>query len=298
MAKVGVDIGNITTVAVSESREIVIESRLARATEINKLGSEDVFTFDGVEYIANTGKFENNAVKHEKENFVALMYYAIAKATNSNKIQLVAGIPAGQYNSRRKDLEEFIRTNSTKTIVLDGITREITIDKVYVAPEGYALKVFSKVTNRCLPGLKTLVIDIGGGTTDIAEFDENFRFTGGGSIKYGLLDLYREARMTINDTYNLNVSLEESKKYFDGELSLINRDVSYKNELMKNCIKTVVNELRGLYPNLSNLNLILTGGGAPKVYPTFKKLYDQTILVDDIKANAIGFYQIGVKKFE
>ncbi|WGX77394.1 hypothetical protein QJS64_19190 (plasmid) [Paraclostridium bifermentans] len=40
---------------------------------------------------------------------------------------------------------------------------------------------------------------------------------------------------------------------------------------MFNCIKKIVNELRGLYPNLENSNVILTGGGAEKVYPTFKR---------------------------
>ena len=141
-----------------------------------------------------------------------------------------------------------------------------------------------------------MAIDIGGGTTDIAEFDANWKFTGGESIRYGLLDLYREARRYINDTYNLNVSLEEAKAYFDGKLDLINGDTAYKNTIMKEFIRNIVNELRGIYQNLSNMNLILAGGGGQKIEPTFTKLYNQTILAQGIDTTARGFYNIGVKK--
>lgn len=296
MAIVGLDIGNITTVAVSELREIILESRLSKATDINKLGSEEIFTFEEVEYVANSGLFENNLIKHEKENFVTLMYYAISKATSSNKIQLFTGIPASQYNTKRKELEEFIKANSSKTIKVDGITRTIEIDQVHVVPEGYNIKTLRDIVNKCIPGLKILTIDIGGGTTDIAEFDANWKFTGGESIRYGLLDLYREARRYINDTYNLNISLEEAKAYFDGKLDLINGDTAYKNTIMKEFIRNIVNELRGIYQNLSNMNLILAGGGGQKIEPTFTKLYNQTILAQGIDTTARGFYNIGVKK--
>lgn len=296
MAIVGVDIGNITTVAVSEYRKIILESRLSKATDINRLGSNEVFGFEETQYVANSGLFENNLVKHEKENFVALMYYAIAKTTNSNKIQLVTGIPASQYNTKRKELEEFIKANNCKTVELDGIKRTIQIDQVYVVPEGYSLKTFQNIISQCRPGLKILAIDIGGGTTDIAEFDANWRFIGGESIRYGLLDLYREVRRYINDTYSLNISLEEAKQYFDGDLSLINGDISYKNDIMKEFIRNIINELRGIYQNLSNLNLILAGGGGQKIEATFTKLYNQTILAEGIDLTARGFYNIGVKK--
>lgn len=298
MAIVGLDIGNITTVAVSEYRKVILESRLSKATDINRLGSNEVFVFEETAYVANSGLFENNLIKHEKENFVTLMYYAIAKATNSNKVQLVTGIPASQYNTRRKKLEEFIKANNSKTIKVNGITRTIEIDQVYVVPEGYSLKTFRDIIGQCKQGLKILAIDIGGGTTDIAEFDTNWRFTGGESIRYGLLDLYREVRRYINDTYNLNVSLEDAKCYFDGNLSLIDGNILYKNDIMKNFIKNIVNELRGIYQNLANLNLILAGGGGQKIQPTFSKIYNQTILAEGVDLTATGFYHIGVKKFD
>ncbi|WP_455541863.1 ParM/StbA family protein [Intestinibacter sp.] len=298
MAIVGLDFGNITTIAISKDKEMIVESRILEATDINKLGKEDIFKFEGVEYVVNAGHFENNSLKYKKDNFLSLLYYSIAKVTNSNSIDLVTGIPAGQYDLNRKEMTELIKTNNTKTITIDNLERNITINNILVVPEGYSLKTFNEIMQKCERGLKTIVVDLGGGTTDIAQFNEEFNFTGGDSIKYGLLDLYRQARKVINNTYQLNVTLEEAKKYFDGELNLINKDKDYKIEIMRNCIRTIVNELRGLYPNLSNLNIILAGGGASKIYPTFEKLYPQAILVDDIKANAIGYYKIGAVKYE
>ena len=226
------------------------------------------------------------------------MFYAISKVTLEEKIKLVIGIPAGQYNTRKDELKEFIAENNFRKIKIGNEIRQIYIEEVLVVPESYGLKA-NGVMAQCEKGLKTLVIDIGGGTTDIAEFNEQGNFIDGESIKYGLLDIYRNTRKVLgNKPYNLDIDLADSKKYFDGDLELLNKDTSYKKDIMLQCIKTIVNELRGIYPNLSNSNIILTGGGAEKVYPTFKKLYEQTIPATDVKLNAKGFYRIGVKVWQ
>ena len=295
---VSIDVGNITTIGFSGDKCMVVESRIKEYTNIDELGSNDIMTFDNKKYVIEQGEFENNLVKHEKENFLPLMFYTIAKITEEEHINLVIGIPAGQYNDRKDELKEFIKENNFKRISINDKPRQIYIDNVLVVPESYGLKANGAMA-QCESGLSTLVVDIGGGTTDIADFNENYSLIGGESIKYGLLDLYRLARKTLsNKPYDLDITLAEAKKYFDGDKDLLNKDTSYKNEIMLQSIKIIVNELRGLYPNLSNTNIILTGGGAEKIYPTFKKLYPQTIPVTDIKANAKGFYKIGVKRWQ
>lgn len=298
MEIVSIDVGNITTIGVSSDKTEIIESRLKKWSELDDLGQNDVIEFENEKYVVEQGEFENNLIKHEKENFLPLMFYAISKVTEEDHINLVIGIPAGQYNDRKDELKEFIKENNFRKITVNSIKRQIYIDNVLVVPESYGLKA-NGVMAQCEKGLDTLVIDIGGGTTDIAEFNESSNFVGGDSIKSGLLDLYRNARKVLsNKPYNLDITLADAKKYFDGDKDLLNKDVSYKQSIMLESIKTIVNDLRGLYPNLSNSNLILTGGGAEKVYPTFKKLYPHTIPVTDIKANAKGFYKIGVKAWQ
>lgn len=293
-----IDVGNITTIGVSGENNIVVESRLKEWSNLDELGANEVIEFEGKKYVVEQGQFENNLVKHEKENFLPLMFYTIAKVTEEEKVKLVIGIPAGQYNTRKEELKEFIIENNFRRIKIGKEIRQIYIEDVLVVPESYGLKA-NGVMAQCEKGLKTLVVDIGGGTTDIAEFSEQGNFLDGESIKYGLLDLYRNTRKVLgNKPYNLDIDLADAKKYFDGDLALLNKDTSYKKDIMLQCIKKIVNELRGLYPNLSNTNIILTGGGAEKVYPTFKKIYEQTIPVADIKANAKGFYKIGEKAWQ
>lgn len=295
MAIVGYDGGNITAIATSISGDIVVESRVTEATSLKRLGKKDYFVFEGEELIANSGEFENDLVKFEKENFIKILFYAIAKATTSNNIELVTGIPGKQYNLSKDSFKKFLQDNSEKTLIVDGIERNIKLNKIEIVPEGYSLKTIPWIVSQCKKGYETLVFDLGGGTSDTALFDENFGFIDGDSITFGLLDLYRNTRKHINNKYNLNISLEKAKRYFDGELTLPDGDISYKNDLMKEYIRTVINELKGLYPNVGSMNVILTGGGAKKIYQVFKKLYPNTILVEDIRANAKGYLKIGEK---
>lgn len=298
---VGIDVGNISTIGVSEDKAVVVESRLKKWSELDNLGQNDVMEFNGEKYVMEQGDFENELVKHDKENFLPLLYYIISKVTDEDRISLCIGIPAGQYNSSKDELKEFILENNFRNVTVNGLKRQILIEDVLVVPESYGLKA-NGVMAECEKGLGILVVDIGGGTTDIAVFEDlngQHNFVGGDSIRHGLLDLYKNTRSILNNKpYKLNVSLAEAKKYFDGDKDLLNKDTSYKQAIMLDTIKTIINELRGLYPNISNTNIILTGGGCEKVYPTFKKLYPQTIPVTDIKANAKGFYKIGAKVWQ
>lgn len=167
MAIVGLDYGNITTIAISKDNEIVVESRIAEATDINRLGKKEVFGFNGIEYVSNSGHFENNQIKYKKDNFLALIYYSIAKVTNSNSINLVIGIPAGQYNINKSEMIDFIKKNNNATVIIDNLTRTITINNMVVVPEGYSLKTFPDIVNECKKGLKTIIVDIGGGAKNV-----------------------------------------------------------------------------------------------------------------------------------
>lgn len=301
----GIDVGNITTIVITEDNEVQIESRLKEWSSQDDLNGNDVFEFRNKKYVVEQGEFENANVKHEKENFIPLIYYTLAKATDEEKVKATIGIPAGQYEDRKDELKQIIMDNNKDSIIINGKPRNIEIVDIKVVPEGYGLKA-NGVMQKCQEGLKTYVIDIGGGTTDIAEFDENMRFIGGESISYGLLDIYRKTRKVLSKKpYDMSISLADARKYFDGELKLPasteeeeRENNLYKIELIKECLRTLNNELKGLYPNLKNSNIVLAGGGAKKVKTPFSKLYAQTIVVENIKANARGNRVVGVATWQ
>lgn len=96
----------------------------------------------------------------------------------------------------------------------------------------------------------TIVVDIGGGTVDISNFDNNMNLKNANSIAMGLINIYQNTREYLNIAYDLNMSLEEAKRIFDGEQQLLNGKFDYKPEIVKRFIRGLVNEIRGLYPNL------------------------------------------------
>ena len=297
----GIDICNLTTVCASDEKTFVFESRMKPHQQLNNFSENDVFEMDSKKFIFEEGYFENNMIKHEKENFINLIYYAIAKTCDNNSVKITIGVPAGQYNTEKDNIRKIIMNNNCKTVKLNGILRSITIEDVFVAPEGYGIKVeaMTEINNNS----KTLVIDIGGGTTDIAEFNEKGKFVGGKSIKTGLLDLYKSIADILDSKYRLDVTIEDARKYFDGELTVKNNqfeeETEYKKEPLLIFGKYLLNELRGLYgSNLTQYNIIISGGGAKYLYPLFVKVYPQTKSIIDISANAKGFRKVGEAKWQ
>lgn len=237
---VGIDVGNLTTVAVSETKTFVCDSRVKKVeSNLDDFNKNEKFTFEGEKYLADSGSFENDILKYTKENYLSLLYYSIAKVTNpdENNVEIVLCLPMSQFKTKKDSMMEYIKENNKKTIVLDGK-----------------------------------------------------------SIQLGLIHLYQTCREYINISYDINITLEEAKLIFNGEKRLLNDEFKNKKDIVKRFLIAVINELKTI-DNLKISNICLTGGGATILYPTFSKLYPQTILLDDITLQCQGMYKIGEKVF-
>lgn len=295
---VAVDLGNINTVAVSNEKEIIIESRLKQYEQgADDFNPNENFECDGIKYISNSGKYENNLLKYQKDNYLSLLYYSITSVTDFNNINLITCIPASQYK-KKDELQKYLEKNNKKSIIINGKKRNIILENISVLPESYSFKADRKLMNRINRNVDTVIIDTGGFTTDISLFDNNMNLKDANSINLGMLNLYQNSREYLNVQYDLNISLEDAKDIFDGNKQLLNSDFSYKSEIVKRFIVNLINEIKILYPNLKNSNLILVGGGSNILYPTMKKLYSQTIIDDDVKLQSRCLYKIGEKLFK
>ena len=300
----GADIGNITSIFSGDipgSSELIIESRLEKYSTVKELGENDIFEIDGEKWIVNQGVFKNDHLKFKKDNFIQLLYYGLAKTCEHDKVKLVIGIPAGQYNEFHKELKNFVMENNFRKIRIgtegNQITRNMFIEEVIVRPESYGIKNL-KVINQCETGVKTLIVDIGGGSTDVAIFDENMKFIDGESLDIGLLELYKKIRKYISTKY-CKISLEDAKKVFDGDMKMVNiTDYKFKEEYQDEFMEDVINDFKGTFPDASSCNILLAGGGERIGYDYFKKEYPQTIPVSDVKVNAKAFYMLGVAKWQ
>ena len=127
ITNIAVDLGNLTTIAMSDENLFISESRIKEFEQgIDDFNINEKFEFEGKKYISQEGRFENDLLKYNKENYLPLLYYAISKSTESNLINLVTAIPASQYK-KKEEMKNFIEKNNKKTLVIDGKQRIITI---------------------------------------------------------------------------------------------------------------------------------------------------------------------------
>lgn len=302
---VGIDIGNITTVAVSGKNQIVFESRLGEVTEYDVLSKARTIELLNETYVIEKGEFENREIKHEKDNYLHLLTYAIGNVVKRNNvlINLVVGIPASQFNTPAKEsLEKKLKANKTLVCKIDGKKRILQIGEIFIVPEGYGVKAIGGF-KECRKNAETIVVDIGGGTTDLAFFSPDGKFIKGETIDVGLLYLYEKTAENLKALGLQKATKELGKRYYDGELDFINPktgeiEKQYKADALISFLKKLVNQFRGKTENPEQANIILCGGGAKKVANNFKKIYPRTIVIEGVTVNAEGNDKVGVVKWE
>ncbi|MGL5711433.1 MAG: ParM/StbA family protein [Paraclostridium sp.] len=301
---VGIDIGNITTVAVSGKNKIVFESRLGEMTEYDILGKAKTIELLNETYVVEKGEFENREIKHEKDNYLHLLTYAVGNVVKRNNvlINLIVGIPASQFNTPAKDsLEKKLKANRTLVCKIDGKKRILQIGEIFIVPEGYGVKAIGGFKD-CRKNAETIVVDIGGGTTDLAFFSPEGNFIKGETIDVGLLYLYEKTAENLKTLGLQKATKELGKRYYDGELDFLNASTGeiekkYKADALITFLRRLVNQFRGKTENPEQANIILCGGGAKKVANNFKKIYPRTIVIEGVTVNAEGNDKVGSIKW-
>ena len=301
---VGIDIGNITTVASCGKNKIVFESRLGEMTEYDVLGKAKTIELLNETYVIEKGEFENREIKHEKDNYLHLLTYAIGNVVKRNNvlINLVVVIPASQFNTPAKEsLEKKLKANKVLICKIDGKKRILQIGEIFIVPEGYGVKAIGGF-KECRKNAETIVVDIGGGTTDLAFFSPEGKFLRGDTIDIGLLYLYEKTAENLKSLGLQKATKEVGKRYYDGELDYINKngeiEKAYKADALKTFLKKLINQFRGKTENPEQANIILCGGGAKKVANNFKKFYPRAIIIEGVTVNAEGNEKVGVVKWE
>ncbi len=295
---ISLEIGNITTSAISENVEYTFESRILEAQDHHLVDNDrEIFEVDNNKFVAEMGVFENNLYKYEKKNFVSIMKYAIAKVSNSGNVKVITSIPANQYNAFKDEMKNKIMSNNKISISINGEEKNITIEEVGVLPEGYSIY---KTTPKELlvKGAKTIIIDIGGGTTELIFIDENGKFVYGDSIPTGLLDLFDDIQLNIQAKTKKFLPREDIRKYVDGELAVIGlEDYDFTNIVDKFSIE-LLNLIRGKASDIDQCNVIIAGGGAKILKKEFKKDLTQALFNTDVKSLCKSNHKVAVAKWK
>lgn len=295
---ISLEIGNITTSIMSEDVNYTFESRIIEAQDHHLLDNDrDIFKVDNKKFVAEMGVFENNLYKYEKKNFVNMMKYAIGKASKSGNVKVITSIPANQYNSFKDEMKNVIMSNNKISVTINGEEKNITIEEVGVLPEGYSIY---KTTPKELlvKGAKTIIIDIGGGTTELIFIDENGKFVDGDSIPSGLLNLFDDVQLDIQSKSKKLLSREDIRKYIDGELAVIGLDDYDFTSIVDKFAIDLLNLIRGKASDIDQCNVIIAGGGAKILKKEFKKDLTQALFNTDVKSLCKSNYKVAVAKWK
>ena len=295
---ISLEIGNITTSIMSENVDYTFESRIIEAQDHHLLDdTREIFEVDNNKFVVEMGVFENNIYKYEKKNFVNMMKYAIGKASKSGNVKVITSIPANQYNAFKDEMKNVIMSNNKISISINGEEKNITIEEVGVLPEGYSIY---KTTPKELlvKGAKTIVIDIGGGTTELIFIDENGKFVNGDSIPNGLLDLFDDVQLDIQSKSKKLLTREDIRKYIDGELAVIGLDDYDFTSIVDKFSIELLNLIRGKASDIDQCNVIVAGGGAKILKKEFKKDLTQALFNTDVKSLCKSNYKVAVAKWK
>ena len=282
---VSVEIGNITTHAKSLLKNtITFESRIMEAQDQHLLdSSREIFEIDNKKFMLEMGSYENNIYKYEKKNFKNILHYAVSKVAESGNVKLITSIPANQYNAFKDEMKNVIMNNNKITVISDEKIKNITIEEVAILPEGYSVY---KTTPKefLIVGAKTIIIDIGGGTTELIIFDENGRFIYGDSVNEGLLNLFDKIQTDIQSKSKKLISIEDVRKFVDRELKVIGLNNYTYDSIVNEFGGKLINLINGKIPYLMQCNVIVIGGGAEKLQDVIKESIPHSLFNTNVKS--------------
>lgn len=284
----GVDLGNWN---VKTSEGDIFSSRYTVTEDI--LGATgDVLEYEGIKYYVKEGRLENNYDKANKETNIILFLYSLAIQKNSY-FKVVVGLPVLAYKNSKETFRDKLMENKIYKLILNGKEKTIVIEDIIVFPEGAG--AYFNITNRAK---NAVIIDIGGGTTNIVSF-KNGKLDKCTTIAKGMMELYNRIRDYLNSKYTLKLELEDIENLLKEGLKVDGEEVnwSFIKSITDNFISDLMNELRNF--EIRTSTVYLTGGGTKLLKAPLKNKIPGLVLVEDyLFANAKGFRNVGVAKWK
>ena len=279
--KIGVDAGNSFTNVVSDKGYYnVFDSCVIENIGANQEDSDNTILIKERHFTIGQGDITAKTARERDINvYEALVNFAIAKNIESRnldlanlniKIHLGIGLPTEDYADLRESYKEFF-TNAKMNVKLKTGYYDYTITEVRVMPQGSILghvekELFTDIIN------KGYLVDFGSLSIDVQEFSK-------GTIVKQSRKSYEDGVLTmvqdlVSPLRKLEVNAKTKKEV---EQILIAGKVMTKNgwvnleddameeirEIIKNRLKTLVNNIKFDFPSLSmSEKTIIVGGGA------------------------------------
>lgn len=283
--RISADIGYNTTNFVAESGEGLFLSTVKE--KVHELETAKyVVEYNNKTYlIGNNDGFSSTEQSREKDPiFHICLYTAIAASmctTVDNNVRVVTGLPAQFFAEQKGPLIKVLEGRRI-SMKLNGENRNFTISKMVVFPQSAGLFLYDKL----LVEKDTLVIDIGGGTVDIAymsqgQFKEAKTYPLGVNCTYDAL-LQEISKYGVN--YSNRMRAEEIIR--DKSIFVEGKDIDVKKDIdsvLYLRASEILNTIKQAFPEQSKYSRwIFIGGGALllKEYLNEYKVLDEAQMIN------------------
>lgn len=283
--KLGIDIGNYN---VNTSENIMFKACVSNFKDFGS--NADKLVWNDKAYYIGDGKLEIDYRKFDKTNYIPLLLAAICKSTEHEEVELGLGLPLTQYKDNKTELTNLV-SNKEYKVEFNSKVRKIKIKEVKVYPEGIASYVSSSERlDIHVNGRDVVVVDIGGGTTDISLI-RGRKALKSTSINKGTIDIYNSIKLALEEKYfDVNIDADKVQDYIDKGFYYKGKkqDIRFAIKRSNDIFKEIYNELKLNYP-IHTEAVILTGGGSELLGEVFKNKIEGLIVDADLFANAKGF---------
>ncbi|MFT8352619.1 StbA protein [Clostridium saccharoperbutylacetonicum] len=291
------------------SKKISICSTIERRVDdINdvlqvKIGDENyvVGEPDG-NYIADADKLKT---EENRENLKACTLTAIGLSYPTETFidaSLVVGLPVGFFTQQKEEFKNMMESLSEKIYINKlGIEQTIKVKQVLVYPQSAGL-IFKKAQkSESIKSETSLVIDVGGGTWDVSQFD-GLKLVKKATYQNGMLILHSQIAQELNSkhytkfkTSNIYDLIKRGYFTVEGEKKSMAEVDHFRNDHVS---EAAINIKRDFDVNNVD-NIYLIGGGADEVKQFLDKYINNIELEKDAQfVNAECFELMGKIKLE
>lgn len=260
-----------------------------------KVGNNDyiVADEDGT-YIADADKLKSEEAK-ELLRVCTLTAIGLSYPEESFiEVEVVAGLPVDYFTNQKEELKSILEKINEKIYINTvGKEQRIRITKATIYPQSVGV-VFNKAKE--VKNESSLVIDIGGGTWDISQFD-GLKMTKKRSYSEGMLILYSKIAQYLNANYYTKYNTSDiysliERGYFtaSGEKHSIN----VVDSIIKDHVRKVLTDIKRDFDSNNVDNLFLIGGGVSQLEQLLKAEFPTAIIEENSQmANAKCFELMG-----
>ena len=264
-------------------------------------------TVGGKTYVVGepNGKYISDADKMKSaENIEVLVITTLTSIAMSYPterfidVNLVVGVPVGYFTKQREEFKKMMEDLHEKIYVNKiGFEQVIRVNEVLVYPQsaGVVFKYSKKLKDE-----SSLVIDIGGGTWDVSQFN-GLKLEERATYKEGMLVLYEKIAQHLNTTKYTNFEPNEiydilNRGFYTTEG--IKNGVQELQRIIKNHVTDVITKLKRTFDTTNIDNIYLIGGGAIELESHLKELLPGAKVEENAQfTNAECFELMGKLKF-